>query len=489
MKKLFFLLTAVCFSLIVLADVKLPLLFSDNMVLQRNQPIPVWGWATPGERITVQFNKQQVKTKAGKDGKWKLQLKQEAAGGPFTLTVNGKNQVVVNNVLVGEVWLCSGQSNMAMYVRHSSDNRYAQDIREANNSQIRHFKVNYAIADTPSADITQGNWKIADDSLNVADFTSVGYFFAKKLYEELHVPIGLINSSVGGTIVETWTSREALDNTEEFKSAITKTFSEVKAASKNGEIWANEYPSLLYNAMIHPLIPYAIKGALWYQGESNAGRAYQYRKSFPMMIQDWRTRWKQGDFPFYFVQLASWQANNGNSANGSTWAELRESQTATLALPNTGMAVTLDIGDSKDIHPANKKDVGLRLAAIALNKLYDKQVEYSGPVFKSMNMDGNKAVLSFTHADSGLWIKDNYGYLKGFEIAGADQKFYYAKAEVNGGKVVVYSDSVTVPVVVRYGWADDMPEANLYNQDGFPAVPFRTDNWKGITDDVRYEVK
>jgi sialate O-acetylesterase len=241
--------------------------------------------------------------------------------------------------------------------------------------------------------------------------------------------------------------------------------------------------------MISPLIPYAIKGALWYQGESNAGRANQYSKSFPLMIQDWRSRWNQGDFPFYYVQLASWKANNGNSAKGSTWAELREAQTSTLSLPNTGMAVTLDIGETKDIHPANKKDVGERLAAIALAKDYGKKGEYSGPVYESMNVDGNKVVLSFKHAGSGLYVKDNYGYLKGFEIAGADQKFYYAKADVKDGKVIVYSDSVSTPVAVRYGWADDMPEANLYNKDGFPAVPFRTDNWKRITENVKFAVK
>lgn len=488
MKSICLAIVSICFSLLVYADVKLPAIFSSNMVLQRNQAIPIWGWAAPGEKITVTFNKQTASTKADKKGKWKVNLKQEAAGGPFTLSVRGKNEVVVDNVLVGEVWLCSGQSNMEMFVEHSSDKRYERDIRSANNPMIRHLKVERTVSEMPLDDFKTTGWKTADDSNNVRTFTSVGYFFAKKLYEELKVPIGLINSSWGGTVVETWTSREVLDTAEEFKGSVKTTFAAVKAASENGQVWPNNYPSLLFNAMINPLINYGIKGALWYQGESNAGRAKQYATAFPLMIRDWRSRWKQGDFPFYFVQLASFEANHGNSAKGSPWAELREAQTATLALPNTGMAVTLDIGETKDIHPANKKDVGLRLAAIALNKQYGKGGEYSGPVFESLSVEGNKAIVNFKHAD-GLWIKDNYGYLKGFEVAGADQKFYYAKADIKDGKVVVYSDSVSAPVAVRYGWADDMPEANLYNKAGFPAGPFRTDKWKGKTDDNKYLIQ
>lgn len=488
MKKVLFSLLTIFLSMSIFADVRLPKLFGDNMVLQRNQPIPVWGWASPGEKVTVQFNSQTVKTKAGKDGKWNIRLKQEAAGGPFTLTVSGKNQLTINNVLVGEVWLLSGQSNMEMNVSHSSDHRYEQEIREAGNTQIRHIKVARVVSDTPTTDIAGGTWKIANDSNNVAEFSSVGYFFAKKLYEELKVPVGLVNSSWGGTNVETWTSREAFDTSEQFKGAVTKSFQDIKSASSNGEVGPNDYPSLLFNGMINPLIPYAIKGALWYQGESNAGRAYQYRTAFPLMITDWRSRWKEGDFPFYFVQLASWMADNGNSEKGSTWAELRDAQTSALSLPNTGMAVTLDIGDTRDIHPANKKDVGLRLAAIALNQLYNKPGEYSGPMYESMEVDGNKVTVSFKHAD-GLWAKDNYHYLKGFEVAGADQRFYYAKADIVDGRVVVYCDSVAAPVTVRYGWADDMPEADLYNKAGFPAVPFRSDRWKGVTEGAKYEIR
>jgi sialate O-acetylesterase len=284
-------------------------------------------------------------------------------------------------------------------------------------------------------------------------------------------------------------SRDALDNSKEFKNAVSKTFGEVKSKDKNGEVGPNDYPALLYNGMINPLVPYGIRGALWYQGEANAGRAHQYSISFPLLISNWRKKWNQGDFPFYFVQLSSWMADHGNSNKGSKWAELRESQTATLSVPNTGMAVTLDIGDTKDIHPANKQDVGLRLAAIALNKDYGRKNEYSGPVYKDMKVEGNKVHLTFDHAKNGFLIKDAYGYLKGFEVAGSDQHFYYAKAAITDGRVVVYSDSVVTPVAVRYGWADDMPEANLNNREGLPAVPFRTDNWKRITADVRYSVK
>ena len=240
--------------------------------------------------------------------------------------------------------------------------------------------------------------------------------------------------------------------------------------------------------MINPLIPYAIRGVLWYQGEANTGRAYQYRTTFPLMITDWRQHWGQGNFPFYFVQLASFNAENGNSEKGSSWAELREAQTYALNLKTTGMSVTDDIGEPNDIHPKNKKDVGLRLAAIALNNIYDKPMEYSGPVYESMLIQENKVVLNFTHTGSGLMVKDKYGYIRGFEIAGSDQQFHYAKAFLENNKVVVYANEVTSPVSVRYAWSDDNSDANLYNFEDFPAVPFRTDQWKGITEGKHYEI-
>ncbi len=239
--------------------------------------------------------------------------------------------------------------------------------------------------------------------------------------------------------------------------------------------------------MLKPLIPFTIKGHYGIKGESNAGRAYQYRTAFPLMISDWRKQWGQGDFPFYFVQLASFGANNGNSQTGSDWAELREAQAMTLSLPNTGMAVTTDIGEPFDIHPRNKQDVGKRLAAVALHNTYGKDVEDAGPTYQSMKVEGNKVVLSFTHA-KGLMTTDKYGYLKGFEVAGADEKFYYAKASIEGGQVIVYSDAVAKPVAVRFGWADDAGDDNLFNKDGFPAAPFRTDTWKGITEKEKFKI-
>jgi sialate O-acetylesterase len=258
--------------------------------------------------------------------------------------------------------------------------------------------------------------------------------------------------------------------------------------NSSGNMDPNSYPTLLYNAMINPLIPYGIRGALWYQGETNAGRAYQYRVAFPLLINDWRQHWGLGSFPFYFVQLASFNAGNGDSEHGSTWAELREAQTRTLSLPNTGMAVTIDIGNAHDIHPKNKQDVGKRLAAIALNNIYGQTMQYSGPVYESMAVEGNKIILNFSHTGSGLAVKDKYGYVRGFEVAGSDHHFHYAKAFIRGNQVVVSSDAVNEPLEARYAWADDAGDANLYNQEGFPAVPFRTDQWKGITEGNKYEI-
>jgi sialate O-acetylesterase len=259
----------------------------------------------------------------------------------------------------------------------------------------------------------------------------------------------------------------------------------IQYASTSGP---NAYPSLLYNAMIAPVIPYTIKGAIWYQGESNAERAYQYQSTFPLMISDWRARWKEGDFPFYFVQLSSWDASRQNGLKGSQWAELREAQLKTLSLPNTGMAVTTDIGDAKDIHPTNKQDVGLRLALNALNKTYGASLVPNGPVYRSLVVKGKEAILHFTDTGSGLMAKDKYGYLKGFTIAGNDQQFKWAKAVISGNTVIVYSDDVNEPVAVRYGWADDAGEANLYNKEGLPASPFRTDDWKCLTESTKYTV-
>ncbi|HEX9151220.1 MAG TPA: sialate O-acetylesterase, partial [Flavobacterium sp.] len=494
-----------------------------------------------------------------------------------------------------------------------------------------------------------GKWAVCSKE-TVSDFTAVGYFFAKKLYADLKIPIGIINTSWGGTCVETWTSRQAFEKSDEFKGmiadvpllnmdSISKLYAktmkervekiqgtEVSAANEitykevgfndsgwselnvpglwenqplgdlDGVVWMrktitlsaedikngttlslakiddedityingievgrntiwdakrvytvpanilkegansiairivdnsggggiygessdlkltlgnktiplegkwkykvivvktalspNSYPSLLYNAMVNPLIPYAFQGVLWYQGEANVGRAHQYKKAFPLMITDWRTKWNQGDFPFYFVQLSTFNEFNGNSKNGSKWAELREAQTQTLELPNTGMAVTIDIGNAKDIHPTNKQDVGKRLAAIALHNVYGKKIIYSGPTYKSLEIKGNQIILSFDNIGSGLSISDNGKNLKGFEIAGTDKVFHSAKAVIKSNKLIIFSENVLKPIAIHYGWADDASEANLCNKEQFPASPFRTDDWEMITAKEKYK--
>lgn len=528
---------------------------------------------------------------------------------------------------------------------------FTQEIKDANYPMIRQFLVQKDMSSTPKSDLKAGKWETCNGS-TVGGFTSVGYFFAKKLYAELKVPIGLINTSWGGTCAETWTSREAFESSKEFKEMISEVpkididsllitqknklsakieqiqgskmatdetsfknlsfndanWPEMKvpslwenqqlpnldgvvwfrksveiskenagkegtlALSKiddqdvtyvngveigttnnydqnrvynipagvlkegtnvisvkvidysgGGGIWGdasnikltvqntviplagqwkfnvvniksevspNQYPSLLFNAMINPLIPYAIKGVLWYQGEANVNRAEQYKKAFPLMITDWRNKWNQGDFPFYFVQLSTFDEFGGNSNNGSKWAELREAQQYTLeTVPNTGMCVTTDIGNAKNIHPTNKQEVGSRLAAIALNKNYNKNVVYSGPKYESKEIKDNKIVLAFGSLGSGLMMPDKYGYLKGFEIAGKDKIFHYAIAYIANNKVVVFNDAVGNPVAVRYGWADDAGDCNLYNNENFPALPFRTDDWNMTTAGVKYNVQ
>jgi sialate O-acetylesterase len=629
------------------ANVRMPLIFSDGMVLQRNKEIPIWGFADANENVEIHFNKQINKTQADKNGKWTLNLSAEKAGGPFELIIIGKNKITIKNVLVGEVWICSGQSNMEFQVYKTMNAE--KEIADSNYPMIRHFGVAQDLSGTPKDDLKQGKWEVSSKE-TVGNFTAVGFYFAKKLYAELKIPIGIINTSWGGTNVETWTSREAFQNSHEFKAMIAdvqvvdinaifetykksvldnlkkvqgfdvsmenenqfkdfnfqdKNWPEIKVPSLwenqqigniDGIVWMrktivltaeqakkeavlhlakvddedktyvngvevgtnnlwdklrvykipanvlkegtnviavritdysggggiygdpqdlkidfkdatfpldglwkfnvikvkievspNSYPSLLYNAMVNPLVPYAFQGVLWYQGEANVWRAAEYKKSFPLMINDWRTKFKQGNFPFYFVQLTTFDEFGGNSQKGSRWAELREAQSETLKLPNTGMAVTTDIGNAKDIHPTNKQDVGLRLAAIALNNLYNKKQVHSGPTFKSQEIKGNEIILTFDNLGSGLATPNNAA-LKGFEIAGANKVFHAAKAIIKDNKIMVSSDKVQNPVAVHYGWADDDTEINLFNKEKFPASPFRTDNWEMITANETYKV-
>ncbi|MBW4359250.1 sialate O-acetylesterase [Flavobacterium taihuense] len=630
------------------ANVRMPLLFSDGMVLQRNKVIPVWGWADANEKVEVHFNKQTKTITADATGKWMVKLDSEKAGGPFELTVNGKNKIVISNVLVGEVWICSGQSNMEFQVYKTMNSQ--AEISDSNYPMIRHFGVAQDLSGTPKEDLKAGKWEVSNKE-TVGNFTAIGYYFAKKLYAELKIPIGIINTSWGGTNVETWTSHEAFQKSDEFKDmianvpwvnmdAIFETYKkslldniqkiqgfevtdvnqdqfknsdfkdanwpEIKVPSLwenqqigniDGVVWMrktiilsaeqakkeavlylskvddedqtfvngvqvgtnniwevkrvykipvgvlkegsnviavkitdytggggiygdpadlkidfkdaavaldglwkfnvvnvkisvspNSYPSLLYNAMVNPLIPYAFEGVLWYQGEANVWRANQYKKAFPLMITDWRTKWNQGNFPFYFVQLSTFDEFGGNSTKGSRWAELREAQTETLKVQNTGMAVTTDIGNAKDIHPTNKQDVAKRLASIALNDIYGKKQVCSGPMYKSMEIKQNQIILTFDKIGSGLLSSDNSQNVKGFEIAGADKVFYSAKAIIKNNKIIVSSENVKNPVAVHYGWADDDTEINLFNKEKFPASPFRTDDWEMITANEKYSI-
>ncbi len=626
--------------------------FPDHAVLQRGKEIPVWGWANPQEQVQVTLGQQVQKTLADSAGRWRVVFNSMEAGGPYSLKVAARSGTTERtDVLIGDVWLCSGQSNMEWTVRQAYN--FAKERQGANLPRVRHFKVGHEVALNPVDDLDTGKWVLCTPA-NVEDFTAVGYFFAKSVFEKTGVPIGLLNSSWGGSQVESWVSKEGMLASEElrayaenfpaswedadlrlersikaqllgnpdaaptledekkyldpeydfsaWKSAnpmwqwdwkgiwawrgngfmgktvdipaemtgkittlglaenfsfneiyvngalvsagilkgtrhllvpantwkpglnkimvkMDKTIepewfglgltgsdkdlfvrSETASISLAGNDWkimpsfaephgfahsSNNVGTGIYNAMIAPLSPFALRGVLWYQGESNAGRAYQYRSTFPLLIQDWRQRWKE-ELPFYFVQLAAF-GKNQSSNEGSEWAELREAQAKTLALPNTGMAVTIDIGDPKDIHPGNKQDVGKRLAAIALKNTYQIEVPSSGPMYKSVEFQDISATVSFDFTGSGLVANDKFGYLKGFEVAGDDKVFHYAKAEIRGNQVVVWHPKGQKPASVRYAWADSPDDANLFNKEGFPACPFRTDDWPGKTAGERFK--
>lgn len=506
---------------VLFAEIRPNPLFSDGAVLQRNQSIPIWGTARDGEKVTVELGGQKASTVAA-NGLWRVDLKPLDVGGPFTLKLTGDNSVTVNNILVGEVWICSGQSNMEW--RFNKASNAAEEGPKADYPKIRMYTVAKKVSMTP---LTEAPSKWVECSPEtVGEFSAVGYFFARDLYQKLGIPMGMIHTSWGGTSAQVWTSVEGLNKDSKLKTyanaaneslatypaameaypaklaefqtaknqwdetvgkphqVALKAWTEEAAKAKeagqplppkpqpaskapappNNPEGSSKNEANLFNAMINPLIPYAIKGAIWYQGESNANQSLLYQTLFPALIADWRSRWNQGDFPFLYVQIAPF---NGQPP------EIREAQFLTLSKsPNTAMAVTTDVGDAKDIHPTRKEPVGQRLALAARALAYGEKIEYSGPLYQSMKVKENEAILSFTHTGSGLVAKD--GELKGFTLAGPDRKFVPAIAKIDGLKIRVTAAGIADPKAVRYGW-ENVPDVNFFNQEGLPASPFRTD--------------
>jgi sialate O-acetylesterase len=454
------------------ADVKPHPLIGDGMVLQQHAKCKVWGTADAGEKVAVTLdiggNNPSVNSTADKDGKWSVTLPELPAGGPYTMTIAGNNKIALKDVYVGEVWVCSGQSNMEMSLNGCAD--AAKHKENAKNPKIRLFTVVKTAVDTPkdtvTVDKTNGRWLECGPE-TVGSFSGVAYFFGRDLQKALNVPVGLIHSSWGGTLCEAWTPLPALEAVESLKKEIVEP-GKAKPANR-----IQDRPAHLYNGMIYPIENYNIKGIIWYQGESNAGHAEQYKTLFPTMIKSWREVWHNNDLGFYFVQLAPYQKIEEQPSDPA-WARLREAQLVTLKLPKTGMSVITDVGDEKDIHPKRKEPVGARLALAARAVTYGEKIEYLGPLYDSIQVDGNKAVLSFTHLGKGLECTGEK--LTGFTLAGEDKVFHNAVAEIKGDKIVVTCDQVAKPVAVRFGWAN-YPVVNLFNKDGIPASPFRTDDW------------
>ncbi len=501
-----------------MAAVKMPAVFSENMVLQADMPVPVWGWATAGEKVTIKFAGQEKTVTAGADGKWTLKLDaMKASAKPAQMTVTGADgkTVTIGNVLVGEVWLGSGQSNMEMGVGGCLD--VDKVAAEANYPAIRTFTVQKRPAGEPMDDVI-GTWVVCSPA-TVRNYSATLYFFGRRIHKDLGVPVGLIHSSWGGTRIEPWTPPCGFAAVPELKEIAAQVAAgpvqyrtQVAAAIEVIEAWlpkakqavaqkatvplapvmpghpldGSGSPTGLYNGMIHGLIPYAIRGALWYQGESNGGEGESYFHKTRALIGGWRQLWSEGDFPFYFVQLATFMNPNDNPEGGDGWAKVMEAQTFSLSIPNTGMAVLSDIGDARNIHPQDKQDVGDRLALWALAKDYGKKdLVYSGPIFKSAKVQGATMVISFDNVGSGLMVgkKDGLtpakevedGELKGFAIKGDDGKWYWADAKIVGPTVVVSSKDVTKPAAVRFAFTTNRSHCNFYNKEGLPAVGFRTD--------------
>lgn len=503
-----FLFTFTALCTLAPAEVKLPNIFGDNMVLQRDVDLPVWGWASPGEKVNVEIAGKTAEATADTSGTWKLKIAPLAVGGPHTMTVRGSSEITFKNILIGEVWLCSGQSNMDMGINQVLD--AAKEREQANYPEIHFFEVPYLQAPQPRTNCG-GKWQvctsetIGQGGFFGSGFSAAGYFFARDIHKELKVPVGMIKSSLGGTRIEPWTPPEGFElhpqfadivktireSTPKHRAAMIKTVAEsdtwlkkAHAAIDSGadipsppewpkhELDDNKKPTSLYNAMIHPLVPYAIRGALWYQGESNRQDKLKYTDLMRALVDGWRKIWGSSEMPFYYVQIAPFRY-----AEPSDWTTLLwEAQVKALAIPNTGMVVTTDLVDNiQDIHPKMKKEVGARLAQLALAKTYGRTgIVYSGPLFESARREGNAMRVQFKFGE-GLKSRDGKA-LDWFELAGADQKFMPAQARVDGDTLLVTSDKVQEPVAVRFAWNQEA-QPNLANGAGLPASPFRSDSW------------
>ncbi|TWU37095.1 sialate O-acetylesterase [Novipirellula artificiosorum] len=487
------------------AELRTSSIFGDSMVLQRDKPIHVWGWTTPAQKVTAEIAGHTAETTATDSGRFDLELDPLPAGGPHELTITADDSKTFRDVLVGEVWLCSGQSNMGFDVSRAND----PDLESlaANYPNLRLISVPQVGTQEPQDDF-DGQWEPCT-SESVKSFSAVGYFFGRQLHQTLDIPIGLIDDAWGGSAAEAWVSRDVLENAGGFDELLAKwdetakTYDHEAAMANYQERlakWTKEKkgsrpqaprnvlvgqhrPANLYNGVLKPTIGYTMRGAIWYQGESNAGRAYQYRDLFSLMIQSWRDEWGQGDFPFYWVQLADYR-NEVDSPGNSDWAELREAQTMTMdRLPNTGEAVILNLGEASDIHPRNKQDVAKRLARWALAKDYGYDIVYQSPRYRAMEKDGDAIVLRFDHVGGGLDTFD-VNVPIGFTIAGEDEQFVKAEAEIVGkNQVRVSAEGLENPVAVRYAWSDN-PVCNMQSVEGLPMTPFRTDDWQGITQGV-----